>query len=213
VVAVVAGVVIAATDEGGPWAARLGMWAALAPVAGSIGALATVRLAAGRGEIRALEALGVAPLRAALGAVFGGAAIALLGPVVASSTRVPLDALFPRPPEAHVWVASGSFLRDASRGLRIDAAGTLTLEPATSLAAAALPAGTRLAVVALLAALAVVGPLWACAPGSMGRKAAVGVAGLLAAIVAFQAVAAGRAPAVVLLLPPLVLLLGRSGRS
>src|SRR5438067_373060 len=50
----VALLVIVATDEGGPWALRLGIAAALAPVAGTMGALGAMRIAEGRGEVRAL---------------------------------------------------------------------------------------------------------------------------------------------------------------
>src|SRR3954462_6680515 len=75
--------IIAATDEGAPFAQRLGMAAALAPIAGAVGALGALRLAKGRGELRALAALGADPVRAARGAIAGGALLAALGPTLA----------------------------------------------------------------------------------------------------------------------------------
>ena len=75
----VAMLVTVATDEGGPWARRVGMLAALAPAAGALGAALTIRLSAARGELRALAALGVDPARAGMGAAAGGALLGAPG--------------------------------------------------------------------------------------------------------------------------------------
>jgi len=104
--------IIAATDEGAPFARRLGMAAALGPIAGAVGALGAIRIAAGRGELRALAAIGADPARAARGAILGAVLIAALGPALAASGLADLGGLFPRPAAAHVWIA-----RDGAQAL------------------------------------------------------------------------------------------------
>ncbi len=190
--------IIAATDEGAPFARRLGMAAALAPIAGAVGALAAIRIAAGRGELRALAAIGADPVRAARGAILGGALIAALGPLLAASGAADLGGLFPRPVAAHVWIASDGGMTELTQGLRVDAGGAVTRVPVVQGEAPTLPAGaTAFTVFALTIAAAGV-PLWTAAAAGWGAGAAtalrsgIGVAAILVAIVAFQAVAAGR---------------------
>src|SRR4051794_3052746 len=81
-VALLALAVVAATDEGAPWSQRVGMVAALLPIAGSIGAIAAIRIAERRGELCALAAIGVDPVRAVRGAVLGGVVLGLIGPLL-----------------------------------------------------------------------------------------------------------------------------------
>jgi hypothetical protein len=203
----VAGVVVAATDMGGPWSQRLGMTAALAPLCGAVGTLATLRIAAARGEVQALAAVGVEPARAVLGAVAGGSAVGLLGALVAASGLADLDPLFPRPPAARIWVAEGGALHELTLGLRAGAHGALAFE-APRAAVAALPGGAATFTILALAVAALACPAWIAAlPGATpARRALVAAVALLAAIVAFQGVAASRLPALTLVLAPLVLL-------
>jgi hypothetical protein len=199
--------VVAATDAGGPWSLRLGMTAALAPLAGAIGALAAVRLAAARGELRALAAVGAPPARAVMGAALGGSVVGLLGTLVAASGVADLGALFPAPAAARRWIVEGAGLHELTMGLRVGPHGALALE-APRAATAALPAGTTAFTVAAVAVAALLCPAWLAIPGaSTARRLGVGTAAVGAAIVAFQAVAAGRAPAFALALGPLVLVL------
>jgi hypothetical protein len=199
--------VVATTDEGGPWARRLAMWAALSPVAGALGVLAALRVAETRGELRALAALGADPVGAVRGAIVAGAAVALLGPVLAGSGIADLDALFPRPVVPRVWVteADGA-LRELTQGLRMAADGTLSLVAAEAPASGALPRGARVTAALATGALALIAPLWAGMPAVARRRALVTAGLVTAIIVAFQSVAAGRAPAAVLMLPPALLL-------
>ena len=84
---------------------------------------------------------------------------------------------------------------------------------ATPGAAAALPAGTAAFTVIALGLAAVGVPLWTAAAAAWGAGAVerarvvVGALGLLVAIVAFQAVAAGRLPPVLLIAAPLIVFL------
>lgn len=205
--------VIVATDEGAPFARRLGMAAALGPIAGAVGALGAIRLAAGRGELRALAACGADPVRAARGAVAGGVLLAALGPALATSGVADLGGLFPRPAAAHVWIASEGGMTELTQGLRVDRGGVPTRVPALPAEAPALPAGATVCTVIALGIAAVAVPLWTAAAAAWGAgsitaiRVATGVAALLLAIVAFQAVAAGRLAPALLIGPPLLLFL------
>jgi hypothetical protein len=209
IAAAVALIVIAATDEGGPWALRFGMLSALAPVAGTLGTLGAIRLAAARGELRALAALGADPLRAGAGAAAGGALVGVLGPAGAALGLGDLAALFPRPLAARRWLVDGDGLREPSLGIRVGAHGVLSIEAPQPAAGSTLAASALPLAVAMLAAAAIACPVWIAATegGSPWRRAAVGGAAIVAAIGSFQAVAAGRAAPVVLLTAPLVLLI------
>jgi len=205
--------VIVATDEGAPFARRLGMAAALAPIAGAVGALGAIRLAASRGELRALAACGADPVRAARGAIAGGVLLAALGPMLAASGVADLGGLFPRPAAARVWIASEGGMTELTQGLRVDRGGVPTRVPASVREAPTLPAGAALFTVIALGIAAAAVPLWTAAAAAWGVgpvatiRLPIGVAALLLAIVAFQAVAAGRLAPALLIGPPLILFL------
>jgi hypothetical protein len=205
--------IIAATDEGAPFARRLGMAAALGPIAGAVGALAAIRIAAGRGELRALAAIGADPVRAARGAIVGGVLIAALGPALAASGVADLGGLFPRPAAAHVWIARDGGMSELTQGVRVEAGGAVARIAATAGGAPGLPAGATVFTVIALAIAAVGVPLWTAAAATWGAGSAAGIRvgvgafALLLAIVAFQAVAAARLPAAALIGAPLILFL------
>ena len=205
--------IIAATDEGAPFARRLGMAAALGPIAGAVGALAAIRIAAGRGELRALAAIGVDPERSARGAIVGGVILAALGPALAASGVADLGGLFPRPAAAHVWIASDGGMTEVTQGLRIDRGGAVARVAATGGEPPGLPAGSTVFTVIALAIAAAGVPLWTAAAAAWGAgkvaaiRGLVGGIALVLAIVAFQAVAAGRLPAAALVGSPLILFL------
>jgi hypothetical protein len=199
--------VVAATDAGGPWSARLGMTAALAPLCGALGALAATRVAAARGELRALAAVGAEPGRVVLGAVGGGSAVGLLGVMVAGSRLADLGSLFPRPMAARSWVAEGGGLRELTLGLHVGADGELMLE-APRAVVAALPAHAGAFTLVALAATALACPAWlAAVSASPARRVGVGAVAVGIAVAAFQGVAAGRVPAAVLVVGPMVLVI------
>ena len=201
-------VVIASTDQGAPWAQRLGMAAALGPIAGAAGALGAARISAGRGELLGLVAIGVEPGRAVRGAVLGGVAIGALGALLAGSGLVDLTLLFPRPVEARAWAAEGASMVEPLLGVRVGPGGALSLSSATGSPLAGPSASAGFTALALgVAALG--GPAWLATPrpGSFGARLSAGALALGAAIVTFQAVGAGRAPGAALLAGPLVLLI------
>jgi hypothetical protein len=207
-VALVAVIVVATTDEGAGWARRAALCAALAPVAGGVGALAAARIARGRGEARALEALGAHPLRVLAGAVVGGALLGLAGGAIVVSGVADLEPLFPRLVEARVWREDPEGgMREGSLGIRLAPGGELSF-----VAECARERGTeggddrRAPVGSALWVLAVAGPLWSVQQGSSLGRAVVGALLVLAAISAFQLAAAGRVSAWIVCLPPLVLL-------
>lgn len=204
VAAAVGLVVIAATDEGGGWGARLGTWAATAPLAGSIGAAVAVWIARSRGELTALAALGATPFRARRGAPLGGSIVALAGAALALLPRVRLDALFPAPVRAHAFEIRSAAVIDRTIGLLISPDGSIA---AAAPNAAAQPdsAAARSFAVFAIAALAIAGPFWASAPASPALRIISGPVALFVTVAAFQAVAQGRAPAGALFAGPIVL--------
>jgi hypothetical protein len=200
-------VIVATTDAGGTLVSRLGMTAALAPLAGALGALVALRGAESSGEVRALAAIGVDPWRAARGAVLGGVAVGGVGVLVVASGLGDLGVLFPRL-ATRSWFTEGDGVRELSLGLHVAPGGLLSIETrrvAVAVAASMLPRNTL--ALATLAVAAVAAPAWIAAPTcSLTRRLAVGAAAMSSAIVAFQAVAAGRLTPVALVAPPLLLL-------
>ena len=201
-------IVVAATDAGGPWSLRLGMTAALAPLCGALGTVATVRVAEARGELRALAAVGAESWRAAWGAVAGGSAVGLAGSAVAASGAANLAALFPQEGTVRRWVVEGDgrAVLETTLGLRVGAGGELSLV-APQAVVAALPTGATGFAIATIAAASVGLPVWlVVAGGSVARKLATGGLIAVVSILAFRGVSAGLAPAAVLLVAPLLLI-------
>jgi hypothetical protein len=213
-------VVIVSTDEGqAPFAARLGRFASLLPIAGGLGAFMTAEQARARGELRGLHAIGVAPARALLGAAVGAMLVAAVGPLLASLRFADVDCLYPRlGPLAGTWAATGPAEWHTVVGNAVvRAAGAIDASsgPAVRLAAA-LPEAPRLFTSTALFAFAVAVPLWAVARGTAARRIAVALVVGIASLTLFHLVAAARIAPWALCVPPLVLLLdalilGRSG--
>lgn len=208
-------VIVQVTTDGGlPWGWRLAMCAALAPAAGAVGTLVTVRVAELRGEARALGALGVRPLRAVRGAILGGAAVGLLGVALLACPAADLGALFPRPAEARAWSfdADGG-MSEPSLGVRLDPSGSVRLARSAPAEPPRPPAPPRAIVASAFLLLALILPAWIALPSSAARRLGVAVLGLGATIVSFQLVAAGRASSLGLLLAPLLLALDLAARA
>jgi hypothetical protein len=202
----VAAVVVAATDEGQGWAPRAGLVAALAPIAGGIGAWTALGVAALRGEVRALAALGVPPARVSIGAACGGAAPALIGALLVAMPFVDLGALFPRPISSEGWERDGADLVARASGLRASPGGKLAFENIRSGFSLEAFRPSREAVAVALVAAAIALPLATSAPRGVWRRALALGAALAVAIAVFQAVAAGRVSAAWLAFAPLALL-------
>ena len=206
--AVIAFLVMLGTDDAASThAGRLGRLAALAPVAGAGGTFVAVAQARSRGELRALAATGIAPIRASFGGVLGGVLVGLLGALVALGPGVDLAPLFPRAlPIEGGWVRSGAGWLDAAHGIRVAVDGAVSSVQAS---ADVRPVTIATPLAATLTALVVAAfalPLWATARGTAVHRAGVCFAVASASVFVFHLVAAQRTSSMFLVLPPLIVL-------
>ncbi len=214
--------VTASTDEGGlSWAVRAGRVLPLAPACGALGTWLALARARARGELHALEGLGRSPWQGARPAVSGAAAIALSCAVVVLAVRsIDVQGFFPGAPHtAEYRYADGGFVDGADR-VRIEPDGAITPLPGAAVRARQIPARApragRLAAALALAFAGLAFPLASArieprttARRRSGNGARVGLAlaGTVGgSILLFHLAAAGRAPALLAALPPLVLL-------
>ena len=218
--------VTAATDEGGlSWAERVSRSLPLTPGCAAVGAWVALAPARARGDTLALQALGRSRLQIAGGAVAGASAVALAAAVaIGSLAVVDVGAFYPRAARTPAWAWQGDGFDNPTQGLRVDVQGVPTLRPRDTQAAerglprhgqaaaalSTLAAGLALA---LLVAHATAGVGTRQPPPSARRRlvarfapAAWTAGTVAAALVAFQAAAAGRVPALVAVAPPLALL-------
>ncbi|MCL2726276.1 MAG: hypothetical protein FWD69_17780 [Polyangiaceae bacterium] len=215
--------ITAASDEG-PLAVaiRAGRTLPLAPLAGSVGAALALGTSRVRGETLALEALGRSPAEAMVAAVIGAALPSIvIAMLLAAGPTVNVTAFYPRAPRDNAFVVRNGAFESASLGVRIDSNGEL--EFASSSAARGngedLPRGARGAAAAATALAGIALPLVAARASAYRslldrfmrkrrRNLSVAIVGMtsLATLVAFQAAAAGFAPAMLAVLPPSLLL-------
>lgn len=201
--------VMLGTDEGlATLGGRLGRLAALVSLAGGAAAFIATEQARSRGELRALGAAGVSPVKASMGAILGGAAVGGLGPVLALIRAVDLSPLFPRAvPFGGTWTPQGESWFETTRGIVVRASGELQLVGGVGLASIAPDPIPRGATVVALVLAALGFPLWATARGSTTHRAAALLGVASASVAVFHLVAAGRMPAATLILPPSLLML------
>ena len=201
-------IIVYATDEQSQaLASRLGRLASVVAIAGGLGAFLAAEQARARGELRALAALGIAPGRASLGAAAGGAIVALLGPILVLSGWADTGPLFPR-----LEAGGGTFqalgpatVLEISRGVLLEASGALSAAQAAGGVAPTALVAPRVATAVALLVTGVAVAWWAVLPRRPLRRIVVVVLAALWSVVLFHLVAAGRAPAFVLPLSPLVL--------
>jgi hypothetical protein len=213
---VLAWLVTGATDEGGvAWSERAVRTLPLAPACAALGTWLGQALAWTRGEGRALEAIGRAPLVSSAPSVLGGAAVAWMAAgAMALSARVEVSGFFPvaRSPDAYVSVGHGVFV-DAASGYRVEADGTLRAPPEEQ-GTAALPAPStvpprgRMAAASstMLAGLALPLLVTRAVRGSWWPRLGLLVATLAASTLLFHAAAARVVDATVAVVPSLGLL-------
>jgi hypothetical protein len=212
--------VTATTDEGGvAWAERVGRTLPLAPLCAAIGAAVALAPVRSRGEARALAALGRPRLEVAAGAVAGAALTALVAATLLGLVRaIDVAGFFPTATHASAWRWDGAAFVDAARGLRVAADGApQRIGGAETASRAALPATAR-AAASLTTALAGIALPLLVAHALLGRAAGrrfdrvdvvsaiVATAAVAASVVAFQAAAARRAPAMLGVVPAALLL-------
>jgi hypothetical protein len=218
--ALLAGLVAAATDEGGlSFAVRASRTLPAVPLACGVGAALALAPSRARGELLALAALGRSPLASSAAAVLGAGAVGLLAAALALAPSVDVAVFYPRPPLAQGALVreEGAFV-DTRTGLRVLDDGTPILEEqAPKEADGGLPRAARVAVALALAASALAFPLVAAPSRRRRTLVALGAVATLLSLAAFQAAAVGRGPALLAAVPPALLLgvvgLGyRSGR-
>lgn len=219
---VVVWLVTAASDEGQlTVGARAGRTLPLAPLCSAVGAALALGTERVRQESRAFEALGRSPAEtgraAALGAAVPSLVIAL---AIALIPSVDVGAFYPRAANRDTFVASGDGFVSTTLGVRIDADGeTHTLEPEESASDDDLPRGARMAAAAATGlaglSLALVAARAALRRSLLDRRArrrmraaalAEGLGCAILTLIAFQAAAARAGPAILAIVPPLVLL-------
>lgn len=182
--------VAALTDEAGSTAGtRIARIAAFAPAAAVLGVWVTMAKAAQRGEVRALGALGAAPLRAAWGALVAGW---LLGGVALAMVLLPITdvrALFPVVTHGTEWRKEREGLAAPALGVHVEPTGRVVRTPRRTDAP---PAGApgRTAVFAIVGPLAAIGPVWGAVSLTQTARLFGLAASAAAALVFFHAIAA-----------------------
>lgn len=191
-----------ATDEADATAAtRLARWLSLCPALAAIAVALVARRLEAEGDVRALAAVGIGRGRALAGAIGCGALVGLLAASALAAGFGSLDGLFPRLSgdpwrhEAGVFHGPGVSFVGWGGAATFGARGS-TLSP---------PTHARFAVGAALALFALGLPTWLAIPQRPWVRASVATLLVVAAILAFHLVAAGREPAA-LLAPPAGLL-------
>jgi hypothetical protein len=200
-------VMLGTDDATSTLAGRVGRLAALVSLAGGGGAFIATEQARSRGEMRALGAAGVRPVKASLGAITGGAAVGALGPMLALARSVDLTPLFPRVGATGTgWVRQGDAWLDATQGIVVRASGELSRVAPSAVRALAEGPAPRFATAAALAVAAIGFPLWATAESAAARRSIVALTVAAAAVAIFHLVAAGRLSSAMLVVPPALLL-------
>lgn len=190
----VAAAIIVATDEAtstlGMRAARL---AALGPLLACLGALAVCAHARARGELGALEALGMKPWEAAHGAAVAGWACGVLATIALAMPGVDSSSLFPRflPPIDWAMDASGASAKSSLATIFADGA----IRMAQTGGGQGVHGPARWAAMACLAPIALGGPAWAVTPMRARERVGSGVAAAMLLIVVLHLIAAGRVSA------------------
>lgn len=189
-------IILVSDEAGSSFGMRSARLCALAPVLQILAVLWVLESARGRGEERALAALGVTPLRAAAAAVAGAWVVGLVASLWVASPWADPRSLFPVIGADHAWSRAAAGWVDAVSGTEVDAlGGGLTVrEPSTRRAA---DSQTRAALLLLLPLL-LVAPLWAALRCASKERWLVAVGCAMLAVSALHAAAARRVPEILL---------------
>jgi len=221
----VALLVTAVTDEGGiSWIERSGRIMPVAPVCSAIAAWAVLAQAASRGETLALAALGRSDIRTAVPVALGAAAVSIATSIfIAMGPGVHLDGFFPAAIHANAWFLRGETFVDLPRGVAVAVDGRPIFLPdnipppsfenptGARAAASVVTFVSGLALSLLAARLVLVGahstPLSNGLPRSRTQIYLVCAFAVALTAFLFQSSASGRTPALLAVMPPLVLLM------
>lgn len=200
----------AATDEGSvAWSERFVRALPVIPLCSALAVILSLRTTQRRGELLALESLGLPPWRAAVPIVIGAAIPAVLIIVAALvPRRADVHSFFPRVDiEGLVW--DGDRFVDLSRGVQVLADGSLVRVAKTeSEATSALPWAAKLSVGIALAAAAIAIPMHVAGsfPDRRLRASVIVAVAVAPTIVLFQLAAQSIVPALVCAIPAALLL-------
>lgn len=223
--------ITAATDEGQiSVAARIARTLPLAPLCTAVGAALALGTSRARSEVRALEALGRSPAESARYAAMGAAVPSIVMAIaIAVAGSVDVGGFYPRAPRGESFVREppsagnqGAFV-SSGLGVRVSDDGdarplddkSMNLDvgdeglPRAARGSAATTTALAGIALALVASRAVVRPSLSDrrTRRRLRIRAAIGVLGCaLFTLVAFQAAAAHMAPAMLAVVPPVILL-------
>lgn len=183
--------VAVATDESASTAGmRLARAAALVPAAAAVATLSVVAHARGRGEARAVGALGMSPWEAVRGARTAALLFGLLTPLCLMLPSADTRSLFPSARPTAQWTIVGGAAIDVADGVRISPDGGITLLAAAAPGAKSGPG--RWAALMCLWPLSLVVPSWAVTPMAVRYRffSVLGAAAI--SVLTLHALAAGR---------------------
>ena len=192
--------IVVTTDEAfSTLGMRVARVSAFAPAVAAIAAAVAIGRARARGELRALEALGSSPWRAARGATVAAWIVGAVAVAALLSPLADVESLFPVIAGKAAWTLEGGSLVDRAGGVRVAPTGAIELlDAAETTGARFRPTGAH--AVLAIGPLAALTPPWITSPMKAGHRIVGGLAvgGLL--IVLLHATAAGRvAPAFLML--------------
>lgn len=204
VVTLLALAVVVLTDEPlSTPAMRAARMAAFAPLLSALGVSVALAQARVRGELAALSALGASPWRLARGPMLAGWLVGALAVGALASPWVDVGVLFPVMPLKAAWHLDAASLMARTVGVRVVPGGAIQFVGAHPAPVRNTPGS--LAALLAVAPLAAAAPPWAGARLSLLSRALGAGTAVALVVVLLHAVAAGRAPAVVLALAALPL--------
>ncbi|HVU01914.1 MAG TPA: hypothetical protein VHE30_09190 [Polyangiaceae bacterium] len=183
--------IVVATDEATSTAGmRVARLAALEPLPAAVAMALVLRQSRERGELRALQCVGVPEWLAARGAVFGGIAFAALGAVALLSPWADARSLFPSVRGTVDWVIDAGGRFASAPSVFVTDGGVIALSVAKDAAPRAVP--TALTALPAVMPLALAVPPWIATPmpGMLRGFALALAAGTV--VVVLHLVAAGR---------------------
>jgi len=187
------GVVVGTDEAFSTWRMRAARMSAFAPALAALGAGGALAQARARGELRALQTLGVRPWRLGLGPMLMGWGVGLVSVGLLASPLVDASVLFPRIAQSEPWTWHEGVLVSVAHGVQVAADGQIELEAAAAAAAGGF-AATGVAAILAVGSLAAVTPAWVSAPISGLWRSVSSCATVALTILLLHAVAAERLP-------------------
>jgi hypothetical protein len=202
--AIAIGVTLATDEPYSTFRMRVARLCAIVPALAAIGSAVALAQSRARGELRALEALGVGPFRIGLGPMLVSWVLGLTAAAILVSPLADATSLFPALVSPARWVVDGGSLFDPVSGVRVLRNGSLKFSEASAELGAAFRPGAGVALLALVP-LSLVVPLWTSAKLGLFARGAGALVTFAAVVVLMHAAAATRVHPAWLILGPLPL--------